>query len=69
MLKLQVNGYSFFADWADNTSAEALREKLRKEGPLSLDMEDYANFEKVGDLPWRLPQNNQPTQTELHPKS
>lgn len=45
----------------DNTSAKALAELLA-DGPLTIEMDDYANMEKVGELPVSLPQNN----TQLH---
>ena len=44
---------------ADNSSAEALVEKLQSEGPITVDAHDFSNFEKVGDLPWSLPTNDE----------
>ena len=46
-----------------NSSAEAFLEKL-KEGPLTVAMQDYGGFEKVGDLPWPLPANDEEITTE-----
>jgi len=48
----------FYAHPEDNSSAQVLTEKL-SEGEISVDMSDYGNFEKVGDLPWELPTNDE----------
>ena len=58
LLKIEVNGNTLFADFEDNSSAEALKEKLQA-GSLTLEMEDYGGFEKVGDLPFSLPTNDE----------
>lgn len=47
------------ATLVDNSSTEALIEKLKK-GDLSVKMNDYANMEKVGSLGFRLPTNDEP---------
>lgn len=57
VLRIDVNGYTFLADFEDNSSAEALTEKLG-EGSITIEMHDYGNFEKVGDLPFTLPRND-----------
>jgi hypothetical protein len=57
-LKIEVNGNILYADFEDNSSAEALKEKLQA-GSLTLEMEDYGGFEKVGDLPFSLPTNDE----------
>ena len=57
LLKIEVNGNTFYADFEDNSSAKALKEKLQS-GSLTLEMEDYGGFEKVGDLPFSLPTND-----------
>ncbi len=44
----------FSVELENNTSAEAFFEKI-KSGSISVDMHDYGNFEKVGDLPLELP--------------
>lgn len=49
---------TFTAEFADNSSAEALKELLGQ-GDLTLSMQDYGGFEKVGSLGSRLPQNNE----------
>lgn len=55
---VKVNGYTLTATLADNSSAKALAEQLKK-GPIAIKTHDYGNFEKVGDLPHSLPQNNE----------
>ena len=62
-LKIHVNDTTFTATLNDNSSAKALVELLQK-GDLTLDMEDFSNFEKVADLPVQLPRNDTPTETD-----
>lgn len=62
-LYMEVNGRTLTATLADNSSAQALS-KLLAEGPLTLELHDYANFEKVGPLPQSLPTNDEPINTE-----
>lgn len=57
MLKIEVNGHVLYAAFEDNSSADALKEKL-KDGAVTLDLHDYGSFEKVGALPWKLPKND-----------
>ena len=51
------------ATLADNSSAQAFAELLKK-GPVTVDMHDYGNFEKVGQLPESLPRNDTSITTE-----
>ena len=51
------------ATLANNSSAEAFRELLAN-GPCTIQMSDYGNFEKVGPLGQGLPTNNQQITTE-----
>lgn len=53
-----VGDRTFSFEFEDNTSAEAFFEKLRSD-PVEITMHDYGSFEKVGDLPWKLPQNDE----------
>ena len=62
-LLIEANGFTFMARLADNSSAEELLEKL-SQGPITVDMHDYGNFEKVGDLPWSIRQNDEQITTE-----
>ena len=47
----------------DNSSSRALVDLLQK-GSVTIDMHDFSNFEKVGDLPVTLPRNDTPTDTD-----
>ena len=47
----------------DNSSARAFFEKLESDS-LTVEMHDYGNFEKVGDLPWSLPTTDTNITTE-----
>ena len=62
-LKIHVNDTTFTATLADNSPATALKELLQK-GDLTLDMEDFSNFEKVADLPTTLPRNDTQIDTD-----
>ena len=62
-LKIHVNDTTFTATLADNSSAEAFAEYL-SQGDLTLDMEDFSNFEKVADLPTTLPRNDTQIDTD-----
>lgn len=63
MLHITVNGTTLTATLANNSSAEAFRELLAN-GPCTIQMSDYGNFEKVGPLGQSLPTNNQQITTE-----
>ena len=54
---LTVEGDTFPATFADNQGAEALADLLT-DGPLTLSLEDYGGFEKVGSLGQSLPTSN-----------
>ena len=55
---LRIGDKYYSIEFQSNSSAEALFEKIKKE-PLTLQMHDYGSFEKVGDLPWELPTNDE----------
>ncbi len=57
MLNIKVGDHTLLAVWEENSSAEAFRELL-SQGPLTVEMEDYGGFEKVGDLGTTLPRND-----------
>lgn len=57
-LYIQVGDTVLTAALVENSSAEALWELLKK-GPLTIDMSDYGNFEKVGPLGTTLPRNDE----------
>ena len=52
------DGTELTATLEDNSSAQALTELL-KQGNITVDMSDYGNFEKVGNLPQSLPKNDE----------
>ena len=56
-LNIQVGDSEFTAALNDNSSVDALKE-LMSDGPLALNMSDYAGMEKGADLGVTLPQNN-----------
>lgn len=60
---LEVNGYTFEVELENNTSAEALKEYVSKE-KRTLSLDDYGNFEKVGDLGITLPRNDETITTK-----
>ena len=62
-MNVTVNNHTLRVALVDNSSAEALRELLA-EGPLTIQMHDYGNFEKVGPLGHTLPTNDEPITTE-----
>ena len=64
VLKIETNGNVFYADFEDNSSAEALKEKLNSSS-VTLNMHDYGNFEKVGELPFPLVRNDEYITTSL----
>ncbi len=63
MINIQVGKVIFTAELMKNSSAEAFAQKLA-EGPLTVEMHDYGNFEKVGALGFDLPTNNEQITTE-----
>jgi hypothetical protein len=62
-MKIQVEEYVFTATLEDNSSTDALKEVLQ-EGPLTIDMQDYENMEKVGPLGRDLPRNDEQITTQ-----
>ena len=57
-MKLQIGDTAFTATLAKNSSVDAHKE-LMTDGPLTLNMSDYAGMEKGADLGVTLPQNNE----------
>ena len=62
-IKIEVNGKTLDVKLEDNSSAEALIEKL-KQGSISINAQDYGSFEKVGSLGFSLPSNDERITTE-----
>ena len=63
MLKISVGDHILMATFEDNSSAEEFRELLAQ-GPLTVEMEDYGGFEKVGSLGVTLTRNDTQITTE-----
>ena len=53
-INIKIDGMSMSATLADNVATKALVEKLST-GPITITMNNYGGFEKVGALPWSLP--------------
>lgn len=55
--------HTLTATLVDNSSSRSFAELLSK-GPVTVDMQDYGSFEKVGNLPVSLPRNDNSITTE-----
>lgn len=62
-LSLTVNGTTLTATLADTQAAAELAEQL-KEGTVTVTLNEYGGFEKVGKLPWSLTRTDVQTNTE-----
>ena len=62
-IKIQVNGSIFYAVPEKNEAVRALME-LMEQAPVTIMMNDYAGFEKVGPLGQSLPANDSQTVTQ-----
>ena len=62
MLTIQIGDQILTAALENNPSAQALQELLA-EGPLSVSVQNYGGFEKVGTLPQSLPRDDVQTTT------
>ena len=62
-LNIEVNGHILTATLADNPSAKAFSEMLEKK-PLTITLNNYGDFEKVGELPQSLPRDDEDITTE-----
>ncbi|EAX95834.1 hypothetical protein TVAG_425860 [Trichomonas vaginalis G3] len=63
LLQLTIGSSILFAEFANNTSADGLREKLSNSS-ITLDISDYSKFEKVGELGFTLPRNDEDITTQ-----
>ena len=63
MLKITVGEHELLATFADNPSAEEFKDLLAQ-GPLTIEMDDYGGFEKVGPLGTTLTRSDQQITTE-----
>mgnify|MGYP002551750392 FL=1 len=62
-MNVQVGGSEFTATLEENAAADALVEMMEN-GPVTIQMSDYAGFEKVGALGTSLPNSNSQTTTQ-----
>ena len=62
-MKITVGAYEWSATFENNSSAEEFRQLL-SQGPLTVEMEDYGGFEKVGPLGTDLTRNDTQITTE-----
>ena len=60
---IDVNDNKLTAALADSTAAKELAEKLKSE-PITVTLNEYGGFEKVGKLPWSLTRTDASTETE-----
>ena len=63
MMNIQIGDHLLTATLVENSSTEALIELL-KDGPITIDMNDYASMEKVGPFPQSLPRNDEQISTD-----
>ena len=63
MMNIAVNGAVLTVKMCENSSAEAVKELIRK-GPVTIDMKDYAHMEKFGKLGTKFPRNDKHITTE-----
>lgn len=59
-LEISVGDTTFFADFEANASAKAFAGYLAQKSELTLDMEDYGNFEKVAAIDTTLERSDEP---------
>ena len=62
-MKLSINGNNLTVSLADTTAAKELSEKLKTE-PVTVILNEYGGFEKVGKLPWSLTKTDESIVTE-----
>lgn len=63
IIKLQIGDQTFNATLVENSSTQALKELLA-DGPITINMRDYGNMEKVGGIGTSLPANDEQITTE-----
>lgn len=62
-IKLTINGEVLTATLVENSSTKVLLERL-SDGDITINMHDYSNFEKVGELGFNLPRNDESIDTD-----
>lgn len=56
-INITIGDRTLTATLADNVATKALVEKIKTE-PITITMNNYGGFEKVGSLPWTLPSSD-----------
>ena len=62
-MNITINGTTKVCTLVDNSSTKALLEQLKK-GNITYEAHDYGNFEKVGNIGYSFPQNNEDITTQ-----
>ena len=62
-IKIKVNNRELIVELEDNSSSKALLEKLSS-GDITIKAHDYGSFEKVGNLGFNLPTNDEQITTK-----
>lgn len=57
-MNIKANGFSLNVDLVDNSSTDKLIDILKQKS-LVIEMKDYEHFEKVGDIGYDLPRNDE----------
>lgn len=63
MLNITVGEHEFWAEFEDNVSAQEFKELL-EQGPITVSMDDYGGFEKVGPLGTTLTRSDESITTQ-----
>ena len=63
MLYITVGEHEFWAEFEDNVSAQEFKELL-EQGPITVSMDDYGGFEKVGPLGTTLTRSDESITTQ-----
>lgn len=63
MLYITVGEHEFWAEFEDNVSAQEFKELL-EQGPITVSMDDYGGFEKVGPLGTTLTRSDESIATQ-----
>ena len=58
-LIVEVNGIQLMGSIGGNPASDELKKKLKEEGPIEVELSEYGGFERVGDLPWSLPREDE----------
>lgn len=62
-MNITIGNTKLTATWVDNSSVDALKAALSK-APITIEMRDYGNMEKVGPLGQNFPRNDESITTE-----